>query len=124
MYIRNDDITTDSNESLDDYRAIDISDYYHYTRINNIPDEYFSLSSQGKSAQTTLEELLYNHSYCIETINITAIPVYYLEPNVRILVKDELSKINGEYLVSRISIPLTYNGTMSVTATKAPIRLL
>lgn len=124
MYIRNDDITTDSNESLDDYKAIDISDYYHYTRINNIPDEYFSLSSQGKSAQTTLEELLYNHSYCIETINITAIPVYYLEPNVRILVKDELSKINGEYLVSRISIPLTYNGTMSITATKAPVRLL
>jgi hypothetical protein len=70
-----------------------------------------------------LEQLLYNYSYCIENINLTAIPVYYLEPNTRILVKDEASKINGEYLISRISIPLQYNGMMSITATKAPSRL-
>jgi hypothetical protein len=67
--------------------------------------------------------MLYNYSYCIESINLTAIPIYYLNPNTRILVKDDSSKINGEYLVNRISIPLTYNGTMTISATKAPTRL-
>ena len=83
---------------------------------------YFNISAQGKSAKDALDELLYQHSYCTESISISAIPIYYLEPNTRISVYDELSKINGEYVVNRISIPLTYNGQMSIQATKAPSR--
>jgi hypothetical protein len=88
-----------------------------------LPLEQFTISAQGKSAQDVVEESLYNYSYCIENINITSIPVYHLIPNTRILVVDDSSKINGEYLVNRISIPLTYNGTMTIGATKAPTRL-
>lgn len=84
---------------------------------------YFNISAQGKSAKNKLDELLYNHSYCIETVNITAIPVYYLEPNTRVSIRDDKSKINGEYIISRISLPLTHSGMMSISATKAPQRL-
>jgi hypothetical protein len=84
---------------------------------------YFNISAQGKSAKEKLDELLYQHSYCVDSISISTIPIYYLEPNVRISVRDDNSKINGEYLVSRLSIPLTYNGMMSITATKAPQRI-
>jgi hypothetical protein len=66
---------------------------------------------------------MYKHSYCSETINLTSVPVYHLEPNTRIFVYDEASKINGEYIVSKFTIPLAYNGTMSITATKAPTNL-
>jgi hypothetical protein len=52
------------------------------------------------------------------------VPIYYLEPNNRIYVYDKNSNINGQYIVSRLSISLTYNGTMSITATKAPERIL
>ena len=82
-------------------------------------ENLFTISSKGKSAKERIDELLYNHSCCIENANITTIPVYHLEPNTRILVQNENSKINGEYIVSRLTIPLTYNGTMSITATKA-----
>ena len=111
--------TTDGHDS----ELIELSNYWHFTRIRNIPISLFNISSQGKSAQDELESLLYNHSYCIESITLTSIPIYHLEPNTRIFVQDNSSKINGEYLVSRISLPLTYNGTMSITATKAPTRL-
>ena len=83
---------------------------------------YFNISAQGKSAKDVLDELLYQHSYCTNSINITAIPVYYLQPNTIIYVCDDQSKINGEYVVNRISLPLTYNGQMSISATKAPQR--
>ena len=83
----------------------------------------FNISAQGKSAHDRLEELLYQHSYSIESVNISAIPVYYLQPNTRIFIQDEKSKVDGEYIISRISIPLQYNGMMSITATKAPERL-
>lgn len=83
----------------------------------------FTISAQGKSAKDKIDEMLYNYSYCVENINITAIPVYYLEPNTRIFVHDEESKINGEYLINTITIPLTYNGTMSISATKIAERI-
>jgi len=84
----------------------------------------FSVSSQGKSAKDKLDELLYKHSYCAESVNISAIPIYYLEPNTRIYLFDEKTGLDGDYIMSRISIPLSYNGTMSITATKAQDRII
>ena len=87
-------------------------------------DSMFSISAQGKSAKDRLDELLYQHSYCIESVNITTITIYYLEHNSRIYLYDKESGINGDYIVSKISIPLSYNGTMSITATKAVNNIL
>jgi hypothetical protein len=68
--------------------------------------------------------LLYNHACTAESISITAIPVYNLEPNKKIYVEDNESGINGEYFATKITIPLTYNGTMNITATKVVDRIL
>lgn len=83
----------------------------------------FTISAQKKSAMDELNGLLYNNSYCIESISMTTIPIYHLEPNTLIEVIDDNSKINGHFVLSKLTIPLTYNGTMSITATKAPDRL-
>ena len=109
--------------TYEEYDSADIKPGYTYAFIAQGLESMFTISAQGKSAKNKIDELLYQHAYCIENINITAIPVYYLEPNTRIFVHDEDSQINGEYLVSKITIPLTYNGTMSITATKAVERL-
>ena len=79
----------------------------------------FTMSATRKSAKEAIEEALYKYSYCIESATINTIPIYYLEPNTRVYIRDDKSKIDGEYVVTKISIPLTYNGTMSLTATKA-----
>jgi hypothetical protein len=42
-----------------------------------------------------------------------------LEPNTRVYLYDSKSNLNGDYIVSKFTIPLSYNGTMSITATKA-----
>lgn len=91
---------------------------YRYIQIGE-RENMFSISAQGKSAKNRLDELLYQHSYCIESANITSIPVYYLEPNTRIYIEDKETNLQGDYIVSKITIPLTYNGTMAITATKA-----
>lgn len=103
--------------------AGDLKTGYTYIQLKDSMQNYFSISSQGVSAQDKLDDLLYNNTYCIESINIAAIPIYYLEPNTRIFVKDNKSKINGEYIVSKISLPLTFNGTMQITATKAVAKI-
>ena len=82
-------------------------------------ESMFTISAQGKSAKESLDELLYQHSHSIETATITAIPIYHLEPNIRIKVADEETHLQGDYIINKITIPLTYNGTMSLTVTKA-----
>jgi hypothetical protein len=84
----------------------------------------FVTSAQGKSAKDVVEENLYKHGYCTESISATVIPIYYLEPNTRIFVRDDNSKINGEYILNSMSISLTYNGMMNISANKAVERIL
>lgn len=96
---------------------------YIFIQLQKGYSQYFTVSYRNTSVKNKIDELLYEFAYCIENITITALPIYYLEPNTRIYVQDKTTNIEGEYLVSKITIPLTYNGTMSITATKAPNRL-
>lgn len=96
---------------------------YSYLQTNESVENLFVVGAVGKTAYDQLDAFLYNYSYCTESVTINALPVYYLEPNTRIFVYDSKSGINGEYLVSKISLPLAYNGTMSITATKAVDRI-
>lgn len=96
---------------------------FRYIQVPNA-NHMFTCSAQGKSAKNKLDELLYQHSYCIESATITSIPIYYLEPNTRIYLHDEETGLDGDYIISKITIPLSYNGTMSITATKAAENIL
>lgn len=96
---------------------------YTFIKLPTVMENLFTFSSQGKSAFDKLNTHLYNHAYCTESITLNALPVYYLEPNTRIFVKDDNSGIEGEYIINRISIPLQYQGTMSISATKVVERL-
>lgn len=91
---------------------------YRYIQINNSYSNMFSISGQGISLQEKLNELINIHSFCSETVSITAIPIYYLEPNSRIIVTDSETGLNNVYIINKISIPLTYNGTMSLNGNK------
>lgn len=110
----------DMMEHIDDY-----NDMTGYTFIQLTPsmENYFTISAQGKSAKDELDNLLYQHTYATEAVNLTAVPIYYLQPNTRIFVKDDNTGINGEFIVSKITVPLQYNGTTAITTTKAVERI-
>lgn len=96
---------------------------YTFLYISQGMEQLFSISYRGKSAKDKIDDLIYQFGYCAENVTITSIPIYYLEPNTRIFVQDKESGVNGEYIVTKFTIPLTYNGTMSITANKAPERV-
>ena len=64
-------------------------------------------------------ELLYQLTNMNETISISAMPIYYLQPNTRITVKDDASGINGDFMISQISLPLDVSSQMNINAYKA-----
>ena len=88
---------------------------YTFTLLNR--------SSRTLTAQEEIDNLLYNYSYCNETVTINTVPIYYLEPNTIISAKDEQRVVNGYYIMNKITVPLTYNGTSSITAIKVPERI-
>ena len=85
--------------------------------------EMFTISSQGLSAADRIDELVYKHVCGTEGINFSCVPLYHLEPNTLIYINSEDIKVNGDYYVTSFTVPLTYNGTMSITASKVIKRL-
>ena len=86
----------------------------------------FNLITGGgskNSAYNLVRELLYQYTSYNESITIQSVPIYYLEPNTRVTVKDPESNIFGDYMISTISIPLGIEGTMSISATRALERI-
>lgn len=91
---------------------------YTYIQLQNTMENLFTISSKGISAKEKIETFLYDYACCAENINITSLPVYYLNPNSHIKVYNKNNNIDGEYIVEKFNIPLTHNGTMSITAKK------
>ena len=71
------------------------------------------------SAYVLLQDLLYQMTDFNETISISSIPIYYLEPNTRITVNDRISGINGYYMIKSFSVPLDGKGSMTLSCIKA-----
>ena len=85
------------------------------------PDIYSKIELGGtfNSAWVAIRDLLYQYTQYNESITIQTIPIYHLEPNTRIGVIDNESGINGDFIITSISIPLDINSTMSISAVKA-----
>lgn len=89
------------------------------------PQNYdmFSISTTGASCFDKIREMLYQNLNYNTTISLTCLPKYYMEPNNVIHIEDKASGINGNYQITQFSLPLTYNGTMSITATEVLTRV-
>ena len=100
--------------------------YYQGQSFSNINDTiYKGIAQQTTSytAQDTARELLYQYTNYNESISIQCIPIYYLDANTRITVQDEKSGIFGDYIINTINIPLSAEGTMTISAGKALERI-
>lgn len=91
----------------------DIQNAYMPIWIQDNMQSLFYRSAQGASAVGKANELIYQHTANAEGISITSIPIYYLQPNTRIYVKDQ-----GDYTLDKITYSLTYNGTMQLSGNK------
>lgn len=91
---------------------------YIYINLPDYLSGMFSLTRRGKSAINLLDQKLYSNSYCTETVSINTLPIYMLEPNTRISIHDEKTNIDGDYIIQRLSLQLSHNGTMSISGYK------
>lgn len=86
---------------------------YSIIYIQENLQDLFARSSQGLSAISKANDLIYQHTISTEALSITSIPIYYLEPNTRIYVEGY-----GDYTLDKISYSLNHNGTMNISGVK------
>ena len=91
---------------------------YTYCNMSEALETLLTVSAQGKDAKTVLDGFLSTHTHGADTMSISCIPIYHLQPNTKIYVEDKENKIEGEYVLQRLTIPLTYNGMMSLSGYK------
>lgn len=83
----------------------------------------FAVSSTWNSAFDMVRELIYLHLCYNTTITINCLPKYYLEPNNIIYIEDRESRIAGNYVITSYSLPLSYQGAMSIQLTEVLVRV-
>jgi hypothetical protein len=79
--------------------------------------KYFISSATGSTAFDLIREMLYQYLSYNTSVTINCIPKYYLEPNNVVYIRDDKSNIIGDYIITQYTVPLTYNGTMSISCT-------
>lgn len=131
--VNNNDIKTVYNSEVPDVVFIEGLDQDLIVKYQGIGQRFFiltneyydmfSISTTGTSCFDQIREIMYQNLCYNTTISLTCLPKYYIEPNNIIRVEDKDSNIYGNYQITQYSLPLTYNGTMSITATEVLTRV-
>ena len=94
-----------------------------YCALKKNEMQYFASSSTGSTAFDLIREMLYQYLSFNTSVTINCIPKYYLEPNNVIYIRDDKSNIQGDYVITQYTVPLTYNGTMSINCAQTLTRV-
>ena len=88
--------------------------------------QIYSMLIDGGTLRSAYEEIrkeLYQYTNYNQQVSLTTIPIYYLEPNTRITIRDNESGIYGDYIIKNISLPLDINSMMNISCTRAVERI-
>lgn len=131
--VNNNDIKTVYNSEVPDVVFIEGLDQDLIVKYQGIGQRFFiltneyydmfSISTTGTSCFDQIREMMYQNLCYNTTISLTCLPKYYIEPNNIIRIEDKDSNIYGNYQITQYSLPLTYNGTMNITATEVLTRV-
>lgn len=82
----------------------------------------FATGGYSNGAYDIICSELYQHTTYQTTLSLTALPNYWLEPNSRVRISDNVTKTFGNYMVQNISLPLDVGSVMSITANECVIQ--
>ena len=89
-----------------------------YILVDSAIYNMLAIGGSQRSAFVEIKDLLYEMTAYNESVSISTLPIYHLEPNTRIGIKDADIDIFGDYMINSISLPLDTNGTSSISATR------
>lgn len=111
------------SENIEELRQECIDQGQNYIQIGSSVFNGLALGGTQNSAYNMVRDLLYQYTSYNESITVQMLPLYFLEPNIRVTVQDKESHIQGDYMINSISIPFDISGTMTLSCIKALDRI-
>lgn len=115
----NSDLETYSLEgakTLTELRQESIDAHEPYTQVDNDIYKYLLTGGYKNGAFDQIKYELYLHTRYQNSVSMTTIPVFYLEPNSRVTIADATTNTFGDYVIKNISITFGPGANMSVSA--------
>ena len=122
-----------SNVHKKSYRLDKIlEENYRWVELDYVLDYAFSVSEIGKKTMVINNDRVFNEEQALlwceyelriasrfnNSINFDCVPIFGLETNGKIKIKVDKLNIDGDYIVSKMVVPLSYSGDMNIQATK------
>ena len=106
-------LNRDDEENFDKLKAECQDKGEEWTQVTS--DVYYALATGGwrNAAFDQIKYELYLHTNYQKTLSVTALPVYYLEPNSRVTINDKSTNTYGSFVLKSLSIPLGPGNVMS-----------
>ena len=114
------DLSDEEKQEL--VKECDKKGQYYYIIDGNIYD-VFSIGGVHYSAYEEIRQALHEYTKYNETISLQTLPLYHLQPNIRITVENEESGIYGDYIIDSLSFSLDVSSFLSINATRAPEKI-
>jgi hypothetical protein len=109
-------IILDSSEDNTKYKEICKNNYQSYIEIDgNIYENCISVNDSYYSAYDEIKSILNTYTSYNSSITLVCLPIFYLEPNIRITVRNTDLDIYGDYILKNYSIQLGNNNTMNMS---------
>ena len=90
----------------------------HPIQVSQAIYDSVTVGGSFNSCYQSVRQILTDYTNYNESISVTCLPLYHLEPNTRVHFKDVDSGIDGEYIINSISFDLSNSGTMNINAKK------
>lgn len=87
-----------------------------YSQVRGDIYEGFSIGGYKNGAFDQIKYDILCHTTYQESLAITALPVFYLEPNSRVTLNDKVTRTYGDFIINNITIPLSPGSTMTISA--------
>lgn len=122
-------LNDDSREKLDDSELLAAArDFcekngHPWTQVHEDIYSNLAIGGYSNSAYEKIRYELFYHSNYQKTVSLTSIPVYYLEPNNRVVINDASTNTYGDFMVQNINLTFGPGANMAVTLSEVHERL-
>lgn len=102
-------------DPIKDQRSESIKRHQLYTQVGNEIYSHLSPGGYCNPAYDRIKYELYLHTRYQKQVTITALPVFYLEPNRRVDLNEKSTNTYGNFVAESIGITLGPGANMSVS---------
>lgn len=118
VFLNTDDQQNMTDQQWAQYKSECIDAGQPYAQVRGDIYGAFATGGYHNDAYSQICFELVTHTIYSTSVSVTALPVFYLEPNSRVKLNDNSTRTYGDFMVGSITIPLGAGSSMSASLTQ------